>query len=370
MSSVADNLLVDLWCQLSFKGASDLHLRVGEYPFVRINGELLRLQDAPLISGEILAHLIKQLINEEQLSILEQQGAIDLAVELSGYEVHAAMDSQLSQSALLSSPIKGSSGNSTGPARLRANIFKHTAGFGAVFRHIPAEAPSLNKLRLPAILKEICNLKDGLVLITGPTGSGKTTTLAAIIDEINEHRSAHIVTIEDPIEFIHKSKRSLVTQREIGLQVPNFSAALRAALREDPDIILVGEMRDQETMQLALTAAETGHLVLSTLHTSSAARTVDRIIDSFPAAQQTQVRSMLAESLSAVVAQRLVNKRDGGRVAVLEIMLATSAVRNLIREAKTHQLATVIQTSVSAGMQTMEMHLQELKCRGIIATVI
>lgn len=328
--------------------ASDLHLRVGEYPFLRINGDLVRSEDVGLLCKERLEELVRDLINEEQRTILERQGAVDFALEMR--------------------PPNGSGTPLTnaGNIRFRANIFKHSTGFGIVLRLIPSVVPTLNSLGLPPVLGELCKLNHGLVLITGPTGSGKTTTLAALIDQINLQRKAHIITIEDPIEFIHQSKRSLVTQREIGAQVPAFSTALRSALREDPDIILVGEMRDQETMQLALTAAETGHLVLSTLHTSSAARTVDRIIDSFPAAQQPQVRTMLAESLSAVVAQTLVKARSAGRVAAVEIMLATPAIRSLIRESKVHQLANVIQTSAGSGMQTMEMHLQELRRRGVV----
>jgi twitching motility protein PilT len=252
-------------------------------------------------------------------------------------------------------------------ARFRVNVFRQNRGVGAVFRKIPTTILSLEELGMPAILADISRREKGLVLVTGPTGSGKSTTLAGMIDLINSELEGHILTIEDPIEFVHRSKKCLVNQREVGPHTQSFNNALRAALREDPDIVLVGELRDLETIQLALTAAETGHLVFGTLHTSSAPKTVDRVIDVFPPNQQAQVRAMFAESLQAVITQTLCKKTGGGRVAALEIMIGTTAVKNLIREGKIHQLPGVIQTSQNVGMQTLEMHLHDLVQRGLIS---
>jgi twitching motility protein PilT len=247
-----------------------------------------------------------------------------------------------------------------GIGRFRANIFLQNRGIAGVFRIIPEKILSIEDLKSPPQLYNFAKLHRGLVLCTGPTGSGKSTTLAALVDYVNANRAEHIITIEDPIEFVHPNKRCLVNQREIGAQTQSFSAALRSALREDPDVILVGEMRDYETIQLALTAAETGHLVFGTLHTSSAAKTIDRIIDVFPSGQQGQVRSMLSESLKGVMAQTLLKRADGGRIAAIEIMVGNPAIANLIREAKTFQIGSVLQTSKGEGMQTLDMALLDL----------
>jgi twitching motility protein PilT len=247
------------------------------------------------------------------------------------------------------------------------NVFMQGRGPGAVLRTIPTVIPSFESLQLPPFLAELCKRERGLVLVTGPTGSGKSTTLAAMVDMVNETWDAHILTIEDPVEFVHQSKRCLVNQREVGAHTASFSAALRSALREDPDVILVGEMRDLETISLALTAAETGHLVFGTLHTSSAPKTVDRIIDVFPAGQQSQIRTMLAESLEAVIAQRLMKKVGGGRIAACEILVGTTAVRNLIREGKLHQIPSMMQTGQSQGMVTFDMAIADLQKRGLVA---
>jgi twitching motility protein PilT len=251
-------------------------------------------------------------------------------------------------------------------ARFRVNVYRQHRGIGAVFRKIPTKILSLEQLGMPPSLADLSRLEKGLVLVTGPTGSGKSTTLAGMINLINEELEGHILTIEDPIEFVHPSKKCLVSQREVGPHTKSFSNALRAALREDPDIILVGEMRDLETIQLALTAAETGHLVFGTLHTSSAPKTVDRIIDVFPPNQQAQVRAMFAESIQAIITQTLCKKIGGGRVAALEVLIGTVAVKNLIREGKIHQIPSAMQTSQGVGMQTLEMHLRELVARGQI----
>jgi len=250
--------------------------------------------------------------------------------------------------------------------RFRVNVFLQRKGEGAVFRTIPTKILTLEELGMPPVLKQFCSKEKGLILVTGPTGSGKSTTLAAMIDYVNNDFEGHILTIEDPIEFVHPSKKCLVNQRELGPHTYSFANALRAALREDPDIILLGEMRDLETIQLALTAAETGHLVFGTLHTSSAPKTVDRVIDVFPPNQQAQIRAQFAESIEAVITQTLIKKKGGGRVAALEIMVGTTAVRNLIREAKVHQLPGTIQVSQKDGMQTMDMALQNLVARGLV----
>jgi twitching motility protein PilT len=254
-----------------------------------------------------------------------------------------------------------------GIARFRVNAFNQKRGAAAVFRTIPSKVLTLEDLNAPAIFKEIVNVPRGLVLVTGPTGSGKSTTLAAMIDYLNDREYGHILTIEDPIEFVHTSKKCLINQREVHKDTLGFSEALRSALREDPDIILVGEMRDLETIRLALTAAETGHLVFGTLHTSSAAKTIDRIIDVFPGAEKTMVRSMLSESLRSVIAQTLLKKTGGGRIAAHEIMIGTPAIRNLIREDKVAQMYSAIQTGQAHGMQTLDQNLQELLKKGLIS---
>lgn len=316
--------------------ASDLHLSAGEPPMVRIHGDLVRIDHPPLAADE--AHrMIFEVMSDAQRRSFQEHLEVDFAYKLG----------------------EG--------ARFRVNAFMHDRGEGAVFRQIPEKIPRLDDLGLPPVLKQLAQAEKGLVLVTGPTGSGKSTTLAAMVDMINETMAGHILTLEDPIEFVHKPKKSLVTQREIGTQSKSFTAALRSALREDPDVILVGELRDLETISLALTAAETGHLVFGTLHTASAPKTIDRIIDVFPTEQQAQVRTMLSESLLGVVAQMLVKKEAGGRQAALEIMLGTPAVKNLIREGKTFQLPSLLQVGAKFGMQTLESALIELVTKGIIS---
>jgi len=317
------------------QGASDCHLSTGEPPMLRIHGDLKKL-DIPQLTREDVHNLVYDIMNDSQRKTFEETHECDFSFEL----------------------------NSIG--RFRVNVFLQRKGEAAVFRTIPTKILSLDELGMPPILKQLCDKEKGLVLVTGPTGSGKSTTLAGMIDHLNNDFEGHILTVEDPIEFVHPSKKCLVNQRELGPHTYSFSNALRAALREDPDIILVGELRDLETIQLALTAAETGHLVFGTLHTSSAPKTVDRIIDVFPPNQQAQIRAQFAESIQAVITQALVRKKGGGRVAALEIMTGTTAVRNLIREAKVHQLPGTIQVSQKDGMQTMDMSLQGLVGRGLI----
>ena len=318
------------------QGASDLHLSSGEPPRIRVHGEMLPVKVPPLDKKEVHA-MIYDILNDRQRKIFEETHDIDFSMELGNI------------------------------ARFRVNVFVQHRGDAAVFRTIPSEVLSFDKLGLPATMRALANLEKGIVLVTGPTGSGKSTTLAAIIDLINEERHGHILTIEDPIEFVHKSKNCLISQREVGPHTHSFANALRGALREDPDIILVGEMRDLETISLALTAAETGHLVFGTLHTSSAPKTVDRIVDVFPAGEQSQIRAMFAESCRAVISQALLRKKDGkGRVAALEIMMGTPAVRNLIREGKVAQLPSALQTGQKWGMQTLDQHLKDLVLKGIV----
>ena len=316
--------------------ASDLHITAGEPPMIRQHGDIKRIK-APALTQEQTHAMLYDIMNDAQRRMFEEKSDIDFSMQVG--EI----------------------------ARFRVNVFRQQRGLGAVFRKIPTKILSLDELAMPAILKELARREKGLVLVTGPTGSGKSTTLAGMIDMINSELEGHILTIEDPIEFVHKSKKCVVNQREIGPHTHSFNNALRAALREDPDIILVGEMRDLETIQLALTAAETGHLVFGTLHTSSAPKTVDRIIDVFPPSQQAQVRAMLAESMQAVITQTLCKKVGGGRVAALEIMTGTVAVKNLIREGKIHQIPGVMQTSQGVGMQTLEMHLRDLVARNLVS---
>jgi twitching motility protein PilT len=315
--------------------ASDLHISAGEPPMVRVHGDVKKVK-APRLTPEATHSMIYDIMSDTQRKIFEEFSDVDFSMQLG--EV----------------------------ARFRVNVFRQNRGLGAVFRTIPTTVLSLEELNMPPVLAEISRKEKGLVLVTGPTGSGKSTTLAGMVDLINEELEGHILTVEDPIEFVHKTKKCLINQREVGPHTQSFTNALRAALREDPDIILVGELRDLETIQLALTAAETGHLVFGTLHTSSAPKTVDRIIDVFPPNQQAQIRAMFAESIQAIVTQTLCKKIGGGRVAGLEIMLGTTAVRNLIREGKIHQLPSVLQTSQSVGMRTMEMHLMELVDQNLI----
>ncbi len=309
--------------------ASDLHLSAGESPMLRIHGEMVRV-DSPALTKEDAHRLIFDVMNDNQRRVFQEKLECDFAF---------ALDDTL---------------------RFRVNAFVQNRGEGAVFRTIPTKIPKFDDLGLPAVLRNMCEEEKGLFLVTGPTGSGKSTTLAAMIDYINETTAGHILTLEDPIEFVHKPQRALVNQREVGTQTQSFSNALRAALREDPDVILVGELRDLETISLALTAAETGHLVFGTVHTSSAPKTVDRLVDVFPASQQAQVRTMLSESLLGVCTQMLLPKVGGGRCAALEILIATAAVRNLIRENKTHQIPSAMQVGGKAGMVTMEAAVMDL----------
>jgi len=312
------------------ENASDLHINVGIPPVIRINGKLTKM-DLPELTPEITHEMIYGILNEKQKSDFEKYGELDLSYELNNV------------------------------ARFRINVFKHLRGIGAAFRLIPEKIKTLSELGLPMILSDFTEKDKGLVLVTGPTGSGKSTTLAALIDIINEKKYLNIITIEDPIEFIHSHRNCLVSQREIGSHTKSFSSALRNALREDPDVILVGEMRDLETISMALTAAETGHLVFSTLHTISAAETVERIVDVFPPHQQNQVRMQLAGSLQGIIAQTLLPTLDDtGRVAALEIMIANPAIRNLIREGKTHQIPSTIQISKKDGMQSLDQSLKDL----------
>ncbi|MCX5798614.1 MAG: type IV pilus twitching motility protein PilT [Proteobacteria bacterium] len=315
---------------------SDLHISSGEPPVVRIHGEMRKVEVPPLDKDDV-HNMIYEILNDQQRKNFEEFLELDFSFSLGDY------------------------------GRFRVNVFKQNRGDSAVFRTIPNKIPTFEELSLPKVFMDLARLEKGLVLVTGPTGSGKSTTLAAIIDLINNEQKGHILTVEDPIEFVHPSKNCLVNQRELGPHTHSFANALRAALREDPDIILVGEMRDLETISLALTAAETGHLVFGTLHTSGAPKTVNRVIDVFPAAQQSQVRSMFSESLQAVVTQALFKRKDGkGRIAGFEIMLATPAVRNLIREDKIAQIPSIIQTSKGIGMQTMEAAVNDLLAKNLV----
>lgn len=319
------------------QGASDLHLVAGLPPALRINGEMERIKYKVLDNNE-LRSMLYEIAPEDKIKVFEETGDVDF-----GYEIQ-------------------------GLARYRANFFQQKNGVGAVFRQIPSVIMSSEQLGLPPVISKLATLPRGLILVTGPTGSGKSTTLAAIIDVANRARKDHIITIEDPIEFVHKSQSCIVNHREVGLHTKNFSSALRGALREDPDIILVGEMRDLETISLAIEAASTGHLVFGTLHTSSAAKTVDRVIEVFPANQQAQIRSTLSDGLRAIVAQVLFKRIDQkGRVAALEILIATPAVRNLIREAKTHQVPGMIQTGKKYGMQLLDDAILDLYTSGKIS---
>lgn len=315
--------------------ASDLHISSGLPPMMRIDGDLQPL-DVPAVEHKEVMRNIFSVMDDQQKIDFEQDFESDFSFELPGI------------------------------SRFRVNAFNQSRGAAAAFRVIPAKVLTMEELNLPPIFKEIAHYSRGLVLVTGPTGSGKSTTLAAMIDHINATRHSHILTIEDPIEYVHQSKSCLINQREVHRNTHSFSAALRSALREDPDIILVGELRDLETIRLALTAAETGHLVFGTLHTNSATKTINRIIDVFPAEEKSMVRSMLSESLQAVIAQGLLKKIGGGRVAALEIMLCNSAIRNLIREDKVPQMYSSIQTGQGTGMQTLDQHLAELVNSNVI----
>lgn len=321
---------------LKDRKGSDLHLSSGNPPLVRISGELTPLDPTPL-TNQTIQQLLYEIMTPEQRAMFEQTRDLDF-----GYPAP-----QLD-------------------ARFRSNVFEGRLGMGAVFRLIPTQIKSIKELGLPDIITKFTELPKGLVLVTGGTGSGKSTTLAAMVDHINQNEAEHILTIEDPIEFVYPACKSLVNQREVGSHTKSFAAALKAALREDPDVILVGEMRDLETIELAITAAETGHLVFGTLHTSSAAKTVDRIINVFPTTQQAQIRTMLSESLKGVIAQNLLRTPEGGRVAAHEIMVGTAALGNLIREGKTFQIPSIIQTGKREGMISMEQAIRNLMTAGKI----
>lgn len=318
------------------QSASDLHLSSGMPPMLRKDGDIQKL-DTDHLTDESVKSLVYEVMNDLQRKQFEEYLEVDFSFELPNV------------------------------ARFRVNVFQQNRGLGAVFRTIPSTVLSLDAIHAPEIFKSIALMPRGLVLVTGPTGSGKSTTLAAMVDYINATQNVHILTIEDPIEFVHQPKNALINQREVHRDTKSFSNALRSALREDPDVILVGELRDLETISLAMTAAETGHLVFGTLHTSSAAKTIDRIIDIFPAEEKSMVRSMLSESLQAVISQTLLKRVDGGRVAAHEIMLGSSAIRNLIREDKVPQMYSMIQTSNKVGMKTLDQDLKQLVNNGIIS---
>jgi twitching motility protein PilT len=319
------------------QGASDVHISAGLPPMIRVDGDIRRI-NLPALEQDDAQEMIMDIMNDRQRREYEEHLQIDFSFDLPKV------------------------------SRFRVNAFTQDRGSSAVFRLIPSDILTLEDLNCPEVFKEIVNVPSGLVLVTGVTGSGKSTTLAAMVDYINKQRYEHILTVEDPIEFVHQSKKCLINQREVHSHVSSFADALRAALREDPDVILVGELRDLETIRLALTAAETGHLVFGTLHTSSAAKTIDRIIDVFPAAEKEMVRSMLSESLRSVISQTLLKKIDGGRTAAWEIMIATSAIRNLIRENKVPQMYSAIQTGQAMGMQTMDQHLKKLVEKRVISS--
>lgn len=321
---------------LNEQGASDLHLVSGQQPVLRIRGEMERVK-YDILENDSLRAMLYEITPEHKVKLFEETGDIDFAYEIPGL------------------------------ARYRANFFQQKFGVAAVFREIPSKILSVQDLGMPQVVAKLASLPRGLVLVTGPTGSGKSTTLAAIIDEANRTRKDHIITVEDPIEFVHRSQSCIVNHREVGIHTKSFSAALRGALREDPDIILVGEMRDLETISLAVEAASTGHLVFGTLHTTSAPKTVDRIIEVFPASEQMQIRSTLADGLRAVISQVLFKRVDKkGRCAALEILIATSAVRNLVREAKTFQIPSMIQTGRKYGMQLLDDAIMDLLNKGWI----
>jgi twitching motility protein PilT len=326
-----------LFHRLVAEGASDLHMSANEIPIIRKDGDMMRLSGESVLSAEELFALLAPIIPESNRIQFEKEDDTDFAYAIEGL------------------------------ARFRANLFRDRHGAGAVFRTIPAKIISAEKLGLSTAITDLCNLHKGLVLVTGPTGSGKSTTLCAMVDLINRTRSGHIITIEDPVEFVHENKQCLVNQREIGQHTRSFKRALRAALREDPDVVLVGEMRDLETISIAIETAETGHLVFGTLHTTTAYSTIDRIIDQYPPDQQEQIRVMLSESLKGVVSQTLCKKIGGGRAAALEILLVNAAVSNLIREGKTFQIPSIMQTSKNIGMRLMNEALIELVEKKLVA---
>jgi twitching motility protein PilT len=339
MNEQADALRVDdLLTRLVAAKGSDLHLSVGSRPVMRIYGALVEVESAPRLDSEMVRNGIYQILTQAQREKFEETLELDLAYSLRGV------------------------------GRFRMNVFKQRSSLGAAFRVIPYEIPPLESLGLPKVVAGFAELPKGLVLVTGPTGSGKSTTLAAIVDTINRNQRKHIITIEDPIEFLHTHRRSVVDQREVGTDTFSFAIALRQALRQDPDVIMVGEMRDFETIAAAITAAETGHLVFATLHTQDAPQAIDRIIDVFPSHQQAQIRVQLASSLQAVLTQQLISRIDRpGRVVAVEVLTATPAVRNVIREAKSHQLYSIMQSGAQFGMQTMDSALLALVRSGQIS---
>ncbi len=337
LRSFEDSHIDDLLRAMHEKGASDLHFAVGIPPIMRVDGALTPLPWDKMTPQDS-QRLIYDILTDERIQRFETELELDFSYQLGR------------------------------TARFRVNVFRDKGNVASAFRQIPQKIPTLKELSLPPILEELTKLPRGLVLVTGPTGSGKSTTLAAMINQINTESSEHIITIEDPIEYLHTHKFSIINQREVGQDTHQFKNALRAALREDPDVILVGEMRDLETMQMAVSAAETGHLVFATLHTNSAATSVERIVDSFPSGQQEQVRLQLSNNLQAIVCQQLIPRAgQPGRVCAMEIMRASPAIRNLIREAKAHQITSMIQTSANVGMQTMDQCLRDLFVKGIIS---
>lgn len=331
--------ITDLLISTVKNGASDLHLSSGNPPIMRVDGDMLPV-NVPALGGDTIKQMLYSIMTEQQRSEYERDYELDFSISF-GKEM-----------------------------RFRVNAFNSIEGPAAVFRTIPTKVLSLDELGAPEILKKLCSLHKGLILVTGPTGSGKSTTLAAMVDYMNQHYSHHILTIEDPVEFVHVSKRSLINQREVGSSTKSFARALKSSLREDPNVILVGELRDLETIQLAMTAAETGHLVMGTLHTNSAPKTIDRIIDVFPANDKEMVRAMLSVSLEAIIAQTLLKKTNGGRVAAHEILLGTPAVRNLIREGKVPQIYSMMQMGSKLGMTTMKDSLYKLVDEGKVSADI
>lgn len=318
------------------RGSSDLHISTGAFPMLRVDGEMIVIPNTPELNSSQVEGMILSVMNEDQKRIFKEELEIDFSVQIAS------------------------------EMRFRVNAFHTVHGPAAVFREIPINIKSLSALHAPEVMRGLANCTKGLILVVGPTGSGKSTTLAALVDHINENYTAHIITIEDPVEFVHKNKKSLINQREIGQSTKNFSASLRSALREDPDVILVGEMRDLETIRLALTAAETGHLVLATLHTASAAQTINRVIDVFPPQDKPIARTMLAGSIKAVISQHLLKKTTGGRCAAYEIMIANSSIRNLIREDKIPQINSIIELGKKNGMCLMKDSVNELLNKGFI----
>lgn len=320
------------------EGASDLHLTVGMPPIVRVNGELIKIKAEPLLASDTKGYT-NEILNNIEIEQYQKSGEIDTSYSINGI------------------------------GRFRINIYKQRGSDSLAIRVVALDIPSLDNLKFPSVIKDLTYKQRGLILVTGPTGSGKSTTLAAMINEINMSRSVHIITLEDPIEYLHKHNKSIINQREIGKDSKSYQSALKAVLREDPDVILVGEMRDLETISIAITAAETGHLVLSTLHTIGASKTIDRIIDVFPPHQQTQIRVQLASVLQGIISQQLIPKASGeGRIAALEVMLITPAIQNLIREGKTHQIDSSVQTGAKYGMKTMDSSIIQLYKEGLISS--